>query len=726
MDPLIASRLNEKYGDKSNPHYDSALYGKISKQAKAYIDNGLSALNYVIPEWDGISDLLEMYQPVIDSQNWAKLDRNNPILFRGPQTLTQLWTLATFVAEILFGGEVARSVEAQDPNHDQSAESVNGLLAWNDAKNGIYFQGFMWCLACIAYNRGVWYESEDQDISYTEEEIEEEDFTQPKEHAKNSEGKLRYRNEEPVMAHPKRTRIRKKRIYSGFWNRLDLVSPYDFICDPTFPVCKFQEGRFAGHRVMISWNELDRRSKLDPSEDAYVLSYIVQKIKTQKGNTLTPAALGGTTGLNTTRTYYERTIRGTTASGIGGAGSGLVAGSDSVNKEDGGTVECFSITIRAMPKVLGLYPDDEVAELMTVLMCNTGDVLSINVRPNLHNQYPYAVGEARPNAHRQFSPSWGMACMPIQNRIDDLNNTHSKAQKRQGNILLVDTTKCNVDNLFSRDKDGLLIMRTAQGSGKPPEDLVYQIPLKDTTERFPEEAGMWGKIMEDTTGAHAQIQGQTTDPSQTATQNSNVQDMATGRISSIARLLSEQGVVPQTQRFVENFKQFMPDSMIIRIIGRGSEFDPDNPPQKFMDVKKADIQHGYDVIAHDGSLPGADAKVIAACARAIEVASANPFFAEAFDNKIPGALDAKRIMREMLKKGGLPIEKFSVTREQALQNLQQAQMASGQGIQANTMPPPQQAMSAPPPVDASGLPSAGQIPPIPSATPPQPGAELPQ
>jgi hypothetical protein len=724
VDPIIAKRMDDS---KGNQFYDSELYLKIGNIARQYVDAGLAALNYAVADFDAATDLVEMAMPIIDAANYAKMDRNHALNFRHPATFTQMITMVTFITEILFGGEVARSVEPQDPNHDQAAEAINGLLAWNDAKIGIYKQGWDWVWNAVVYNRGVWYESCAQDIQVFKEEIEEDDVTQPKEHAKNAKGELRYRKGNPVMAHPKRKRIRTKRLYTGFYNKLDIVSPYDFISDPALPLQRFQEGNFAGHRVMIKWKELKRRSELDPSEDGYVLPEVVKRIKTQKGLTSMPAALGGQLPQNTSRAYYDRQIRGANATGVGGIGSGLVAGTDAVNKDDGGTVECWAVTIRAKPKDLGLYPDDEEAELISLLLTNTADTLSVNVRPNQHDQFPYAPAEARPNSMRQFMPGWALACKPCQDRMDDLNTTHSQAQKRMGNILLIDPTKCDVANLLSPDKNGLLIMRTAEGRGATAEECVKQIPLLDTTAKYPEEMGLWNETMKSLTGAENPIQGKSEDPSQTATQFDGVQQMAMGRISAVARLLSEQalsGDTGQTKRFVENFKQFMPDSMMIRILGKGSEFDPDNPQDKFRIVKKADIQHDYDVVPHDGSLPGADAKVVAAATRAIEAWSSNPNLAIAFDNTVPGSMDPIRIFRDLMKKSGLPVEKFSVTRQQAQQNLQQKQLAAGMGVQP-VQPVGQQQVGAPPPVDASGIPSASQLPPIPSASPPPPGNTLP-
>lgn len=719
MDPIISARLDSS---KNNPYYDAELYQKIGNVARQYVDAGMSALNYSVADFDAASDLVDMSMPVVDVANYEKMDRNHALNFRHPATFEQMWTLTTFIAEILFGGETARTVEPQDPNHDEAADSVNGLLAWNDARLDLFLQGFLWVWNSVVYNRGVWFESADQEVQTFKEEVEEDDILAEKVQATNAKGEPRFRKGEPVMAFPKKKRFKTKRNYSGFYNKLDLVSPYDFVCDPAIPMTRFQEGRFAGHRVMIPWIELDRRSKLDPSEDAYVLPAVVKKIKTQKGNVTTPAALGGQLPQNTSRAYYDRQIRGATMTGIGGIGSGLIAGSDAVNKDDGGTCECFSMTIRAKPKTLGLYPDDEENELITVLITNTADVLSVNVRPNQHDEFPYCVGEAKPNTNRQYSPGWALACKPCQDRMDDLNRTHSQAQKRMGNILLVDDVKCDVSNLLSPDKNGLLILRKPPGQGQPVDDCVAQIKLVDVTANYIEEMQMWGGEMEKLTGAHSQIQGQTEDPSQTATQFEGVQQMATGKISALARILAAP-LRRQTSRFVENLKQFMPDSMMIRILGKGSEFDPDNPQDKFKIVKKADIQHDYDVVPHDCAMPGADARTVAASSRALEVFASNDKLAPAFDITIPGAIDPFRSLRFILKKSGMPTEKLSVTRLQAQQNLKAMQMA--QGIAPQPGQEPQQAMQAPVPVDATGMPSASKLPVTPTAEPPPPGANLP-
>lgn len=733
MDTNLALRLSPKLkdGEKDgkvkwvdNSLFDSEFSGKVNATAKAYIEKGLTALNYHLTDLDCATDLVEMLAPVAGQAQFNALDRNSPLTMRHPLTFTEMFILTTNVAQILFGGETARKVEAQGPDDGFKADDVNALLSWNDAKIGIYMTGWLWTWAAIVYNRGVWFESTDADVIVEREEVLEPDLSKPKIPVLNKNGSPKVRNGEVVMDYQSKVRYKPKRTKTGFFNSVHLVSPYDFIADPGFPLIDYQKGRFAGHRVMISWLELKQRSELDPEDEKFVLPHVVEKIKHNQSNKLLPAALGSTQGPNSTRTYYERQFRGNITAGIGAGGAPTVSGTDAIDKDDGGIVECFNLTIRAQPKSLKMYEDEDF-ELINLLVTAYGEVLSCNVQPNKHDEFPYGVAEGKPNAHRQFSPGWALANKPVQDRVDNLNNTHAIAQARMGNILIVDSTKCDVSNLFAPDKNGLMIFRNELGNGAPVEDIVHQIPLKDVTASYNDEMAMWEATAEKTTGASPMQQGITEDPSQTATQFDGVRQMSVGRMSDLARKLSQQGLMPQTKRFVMNFQQFGSEKMVIRITGKDQDFDPMNPPQPFREIQLADIQGGFDVIPDDGALPGADTKVVAAATRALEVANTSEMLAPAFSNQTPGAIDVIKMFVDVLKKSGLPVSKYQVTLEEAQKNAMAALQAQGLGVQMQQpgavpqQPAAAQNQPLQPPTDASGLTSAAEIPAMPSAQPPE-------
>lgn len=718
MDPLLALRLNNEEG---NEYFDAKFASKLGQTARSYIDAGLAALNFHVPDFDAATDLVEMFAPVQSATQFAKLDRTAAINFRDPLTFTEMMSLTSAVAQTLFGGEQARSVDATKDEDEEAADAMNGLLAWNDNKNSIFMQGFLWCWNAVVYNRGVWYESTGHDCKTDYETITEDDFTKPKvpdpSGGTDADGN-------PAMIYQTRERTRKKRIYSGYWNRLDLVSPYDFVCDPSLPVTRMNEWRYAGHRVMIPWNELHRRSKLKPSDDDYVLPKVVSKLKGQKGSTSAPSTLSmQASGPNTSRTFYERQLVGATTGGIGTTiGGGLVAGTDSVNQDDGGTIECFVMHIRSAPKTLLMYEDDE-DEIIRVLISNQNDVLSVNILPNRHDDFPYCVGEGALNGHRQFSSGWALKVKPCQDRVDDLNTTHATAQKRMGNIIVIDATKIEAENILTPDKNGLLLLVKEAGQGTPIDQMVKQIPLTDVTATYPEESEMWKNKADTLTGAHAFVQGETEDPSQTLGQFNATKQMAFGRISSVARILSESALVPQTRRFVMNLQQFMPEQIVVRILGDKSALDPEGQQNKFQLIQKADIQCEFNIKPHDGSLPGTDANMVAAASRVLEVFSQNPMLAEAFNKTVAGGMDLTQIFKAMLQKSGFPVGEFTISAEKAAQNVQSIQ----QGMSGQPPPPgapPDDGTAGPTPANIipgpiGGMPGAAAIPPTPPATPPR-------
>lgn len=747
MDLLLARRLNA-----FSPLYDSGLYDKLAKLGRDYITAGVSVLDYYLPDFDIANDLLQCFAPATKKE-FEKRDRSDPESFIHPMAATELWTLATFVSQILFGGETTRKVEPRNPDDEPKADTINELLAWNDNQQPTYPQGFHWCLDSIVQNRGIMYDRWKHMYEVTLEPV---SYELPWEAPIDAEtGK---KAKDPETGKPfkkprgyegeKVTRFRKKRSPVGGFVKIDLISPWDFICDPTMPLMRFQDGRFAGHRVVIPWKELKRRSELPVDDYEYVLPKVVEKLKNAHGKKATSLASGAAT--NMSRTHWERTKRQQPVTSV--------TGTDKINKEDGGVIECFCIQIRERPKNYDIFEDNE-EELIEILLAGETDMLSVNVMTNKHDEFPYSVGEARPGAHQQFTPSWAMIIKGPQDYVDYMKNRHKESLARtSGNIFVGCSKYIDFEAFTDPKKDGLFIPVTEEGEGKPLDQIIKQIPIEDTTAHFYEEMSYWQRTAEETTGAHANIQGAKGEGDPTATEYVGTSQMAQGRISTVARLLSANGLVPQTNRIVSNLQQFLPNAMTIRITG-SNEFNPDKPQEKFLTVIKDanqledgtgmddegnpiprdplldkvaskemhDIQGNFDVVPHDGSLPGTDARKVAALSRAIEAWATNPLLSEAFDRTHPGAIDPIKTFQKLLKATGFPSAGLIVSREDAQKNLQERMLSAGAGV---GMPPAQGAQPAPvlptaPPVGtpAGPIPSAAALPPTPPAAPPQPRPE---
>ena len=709
MDRILAAKLNP-----STKEFDTKLQTDLCKAAQDYIRSGLQTLEYFVTDLDAANDMVQCYAPV-EKADWERqggFERNSPQNFIHPMAATEITTLATFISQILFGAATARRVEPRKDEDEKSADAMNELLQWNDDQQATYLQGYLWIWDALTFNRGVMYDHWQDIYENTVEEVEETDPTaaipEPTE-------------DNPYPSRPTYKRFRRARKKSAGFNKIELISPYDFIADPMVPILRFQEGRFSGHRVMIPWQELKRRSKLNVDDYGYVLPHIVQKLKntpTAGGSRITNAQ-SQPAGGSRSRSFYERTRRGNPA--------GYQGGTEAVNKEDGGVIECFCIYVRIPPSTYNIFKDDE-PEIIEFLMGGEKEILSINIMPNVHDQYPYAVGEARPNAHYQFGASWALIIKPLQDYVDYLKQRHQESLARtSGNIFIGDPTKVDMKAFTDPKKDGLFIPVTPEGAGTPLDQIIKQVPVQDTTAQFHNEMAMWMQTAEQTTGAHAFVQGKTDDPGQTATQFAGVQQMATGRISSLARILSVIALVPQTRRFVCNFQQFAPDEMTVRITGNSTDFDADDSKGKFLTVRREggdeitpDIQAQFDIVPNDGSLPGTDARKVAAMSRAMEAFSSNPDFAKYFDDTMPGALNLKKLLYESLKGSGLMVRNFLVTKEQAAKNLQAKMLAEGNPAGQplpGAQPGPHGA--TPPPMPVGGgmsIPGAG-LPQQPTASP---------
>src|ERR1019366_2875562 len=140
-----------------------------------------------------------------------------------------------------------------------------------------------------------------------------------------------------------------------------------------------------------------------------------------------------------------------------------------------------------------------------------------------------------------------------------------------------------------------------------------------------------------------------------ATQFAGTQQMGAGRMTSIARLLSSQALVPQTRQFVSMFQQFLDEKQMVRF----KPSDPMRLPPELQDAASVNLDKDaiageYDFPAHDGTLPGTDGRKVAAITRLLEAAQGFP---DAFAPQ-PGNINAKKLLLLGAKASGLQIENF--------------------------------------------------------------------
>lgn len=685
MDPVLARRLEA----------DKEFSGKITKLVKDYATHGFNAVANWSGEFDVAMDMINCYAPMT-SKDFSALEKGHPKRFVLPMTATQITTMTTFVAQMLFGSDQPHKVEGRGPEDEMAAEHLNTLLKWNAEQQPMYLTGYLWVQDALTFNRGVMYNSWKPIIRPGVEMVQRDDPGETDETG------------QPVKYWT--TRVRNTVV--GGYAAAELVNPYDWCCDPGVPLIKMQQARFCGHKFRLPVVELMRRSKLDITDPDYVMPSAV-KILEEKKSTPNPSqtplltGVGGTgkgsTDSTMSRTAYERQQ---TSSPLQ---------MDSGSKEDKGLANCIELWVRLVPKDYDIHEGDEPVIWQFIVCDNV--VLAANESTYAHGMYPYSVGEGRPSGHYQFSPSWVMMLYGLQKHVDYLKNRHQEAlQRTTGNIFVADPSKVDMEEFLDPDKEGQFIPLKPAASGARINDIIQQIPIKDLTEGFQDEMQSFVRYADTVTGANNFMQGSAAEAAGSATEFAGAQQMAAGRLSNTARLLSVQGLVPQTRQFVTMQQQFMEAPQRLRYSP-----DPVSSPvqmlqQSFVEVSPDTIQGEFDFIAHDGTLPGTDSKKVAAITRLLESAVAFPqVFAPA-----PGNLDPRQLIFAGAKASGVDPERFKYT-DQTIANGIQGGVSAQTGVVPNVggVPPMGAPTQAPGPTPAlPAMPAPLQIEP-PSVEPPQ-------
>lgn len=673
MDRLLAKRLEK----------DEDFQKKIAKLAKDYITLGQTSLNYWVDEFDSAHDILMCYAPLTKT-DLENLEKGHPKRFVLPMTSTQITTMTTFIAQVLFGDEVPHKVDGRGPEDEDSASHMNQLLRWNAEQQETYLLGHLWVQDCLTYNRGIFYNSW---APIFETRVETEETPIPDEIDKETGLPATYQ------------KLKKVKVPVAGFNRMYLVSPYDFICDPAFPLWRMQDGRFAGHHTTVTWQELYRRSQLPTDDPAYVSPAAVEKLKTRKGGSRNVIPAPSTAGAAApkkdavvSRTGFERSRMATQPQ-------------QDANKEDPGIINLHELYIRLVPK------DNEVGEgtdsvIFSVLLANLEEVLSVDESPLQHDMFPYSVGEGRPSGYYQYTPGWVMHMKALQDYIDYFKNRRQQAITRTlGNIFIARTDQVNLTDFFDPDKEGLIIPVLPEASGQKLDDIIKQVQVNDMTKEFHSEMLDFINFSEQVSGVNSQMQGQVEGRDTTATEFTGTMQMGAGRLSAIARILSVMGIVPQTRQFVANFQQFLTMPMSVRFSPTGADSPGTFKGQSSMYITPDVLQGRFDYIAHDGSLPGTDNRKVAAISRLLEAAEAFP----TFFTPEAGNIDARALILAAAKAAGLNVENFQFKE-------QPGQPGAGPGAlpDLGAVPP-----ALPVNTRGPGRPALPNVDDVPSASPPQ-------
>lgn len=628
----------------------------VEKIATDYWTVGYQEVTQNAPYYDAANDMLQAVRPQTQKDFEAVAKGMMP-RFMLPIATTHNDTMAKHIVEVLCGDRHPNKVIGRAPEDDAPAEHMNALLAWQADQQQMYQLYYLWIQDGITYNRGIVYES-----WHTVSRVLTETVDEPT-------GEVEMDEETGELVEVTEEVERRTRKDVASFTKLSLVSPYDFVVDPTLPSRLFQEGRFAGHRVLVSYEDLVRRTKLKPSHPEFILPSAVRKLK-QKNKR-------GITSLTQTAATASANTKGSLLSPTAMSRKKSIDTALNGTQNTPGMFWLQEMWVKLVPADHGLG-DDEQPRIFQMVLLDGKHLCALHESTYNHNEFPYSVCEPRPSAHEHVGPSWMLMLKPVQDYIDFLKDKHQEAINRTiGNVIAANPAYIDLEQFTDPDKEGKIIEILPEGQDKPIGDIIKQIPIQDVTARFPAEMSGFVALGQTVTGATGEMQGFGSQ-ADSASQFVGQQKLASSRLSVIAKLISDQGVRTQTMHMVENFLQFWDDEMYLKVKGSTYDMDPYFNEDPRAIVNPETIMGDFDFVTSDGTMPTGDMQKIAGLTKILEMMAVMPnMFAPGVGN-----IDPRRVSMDYLKTVGANVEnyKYRAQELEAIRN-QQLQIAAQRGVE---------------------------------------------
>lgn len=616
MDKLIIKKLKS----------DQSFEDSITKLVKNFVEASKVNQTDVFRQSDINHDMFMAWASLSKKDNEA-LSKGHPARMVIPLTATHCETYSTFMAQTFTANGGPFRVEGRQGTDAKRADQMNYVLGWNNEQQqvDVFTTIKIWAQDSFLYNKGVIYDSVDTKFQLVQENV----TVETGEHDEAGN---------PITE--ERTQIVRKKI--GTYCKFENISFYDFFHDTAYPIHMLQKGRFAGHSLLIHYNDLKRMADLDVDDPSYVMPEALDRLeeKTKGGGANSMGNLAMPTSNSGSGRNRNSTQSPTEAERLSAKTNVRKAGD-----KDKGFMQCQLLWANIVPADYEISEDD-YPKVWQFLVCNNV-VLSMNESTYLHGNYPYAVGCPRPDLVTTNAPSWASILRPIQGYIDYLNNRHREAVGRAGLLMIVDPEGVDVEDFNDPNKESKFLFKKP---GTDMNSVFKEITVPDVTANFQNEIKQFQSLAENTTGATQALQGQTQDAS-SATQFAATQQMATGRMSSQAKLLSGQGLMPLCRRLVNNFQTFFDQTLVQNVVE--SQFENGNG--ETIKITNDTIQGNYDYIVHDGTMPPSDAKTVAGLSKCLEMAAALPQIATV----AVGGINLVEVAKQMLALSGVKLSSIT-------------------------------------------------------------------
>lgn len=576
--------------------------------------------------WDALDDVYRGIR-VTDEQDKKAKDEKAPEKMVVPTTYAQVQTFVAFCYSVLFQREYFYEVSPFAAEMEKGSRIAEGFLQRDLDYNNFHSLAYQFLLDVARFGLGIFKVGWVQETKSSIEMVQQE----PGEFLG-----------QPIAKPPEATKVTTVKFQG---NKLFTISPYRFLPDPNFPICKFQSGEFCG------------------SDDEY--SYAALKQLEIDG------AVAGVDFIpNMTRQEAEK------FGSITGRFTNVAFSDDSRTTyvtDNKSNIVVTEIQVKIVPSkfMVGNTPlaqDDRPVKYL-VWVANDKRVIRCEPLTYDHDSFTYAVAEFSPDQHHFVNEGLAGTIEQLQSVITWMINSHITSVRRViANRLVVDPQGVEMDDV----RNNRHVIRLKSGMSRlGPERWVHQLQVSDVTAKHMDDASQLEGLVQLVSGVSENALGQYHEGRRSATEARNVNAGAASRLKTQLSVIYYSAFEPLGRQMLSNLQQGLSVETYVRTFGRitdpmGEEYTA------FVKASNKDFTGEYDFEILDGTLPSEKMWLAQTLQELLMVVLGNPQLALLL------GFDIKKLMYEYLRLKGLRHpEKFAAGTQQQQGLIQLMQRAAG-------------------------------------------------
>jgi hypothetical protein len=635
--------------------YGSDLHNRVRDAIGDRFDLSRTKLANRFNKWREAEDLYFFYVKMSEAEQKRKNDREKTgkqafSTIYIPYSYASLMSAFTYWSTVFLSRTPIFQVSARHGEAEMKVLALEALLDYQQLVGQMLVPLYIWLLDAGKYGVGIlgmdWIE--ENDVITTEIEV-------PKMFGDEViPGEYEWKTEH--LFSPR---------YKG--NKLFNIRPYDFLPDPKVSFINLQQGEFCGRVTTVSWNEILRRSSLDPQDGGY---FNIEELR--KESTTTSALRDRETGSTQVElpdddmflwrrsTSWERTKDTPTPM----------------------RVELVQMVVEMVPKHWGIG-ESSYPEKWVFTVGNREVVIGCRPLGARHGMFPYFIQSYEPDSYSFASRGLLEILKPLNDTLTWLFNSRMyNVRKANVDQLIVDPSRIVMKDLLDGEP-GKLVRLRPEYYGTDVRQAITPLPVLDVTQSHIKiDAGMVMELMQRVSGVNDNNMGVVFPGGRkTATEIRTSASFGINRLKTISEFNSALGWAPLVQALIQNTQQYMDEELEVKIAGSLLR------QAKTVKVRPEDIAGFYDFVPVDGTLPIDRYAIANLWKELLQVIMPIPQIAQKYD--LAG------IFTWMAQQAGLKnIDQFEIKampdanllQQVSAGNLGKAPGGIGQGIGAGTAP----------------------------------------